>query len=134
ELGVDRRLSAGPRVAVSGRDAQRRAGSHRQDHAGGVSQPPLLRQAAGGSHEEPGSRRTFSTGRSFCRAGCYSLNSQNVRKRPGELRQDVDSEAATAFFLSALTFILLVVELFGGRQVEPLDEERLVRSMSDLFF
>jgi hypothetical protein len=25
------------------------------------------------------------------------------------------------------------VELFGGKQVEALDEERLVRSMSDIF-
>jgi hypothetical protein len=32
-----------------------------------------------------------------------------------------------------LTFILLVVELFGGNQVEALDEERLVRSMADVF-
>lgn len=57
----------------------------------------------------------------------------NVRKRLGELREDVDVEASAAFFLSALTFILLVIELFGGNQVETLDEERLVRSMSDLF-
>jgi AcrR family transcriptional regulator len=57
----------------------------------------------------------------------------NVRQRRGELRECVDVEASAAFFLSALTFILLVVELFGGKQVEPLDEERLVRSMSDLF-
>jgi AcrR family transcriptional regulator len=57
----------------------------------------------------------------------------NVRKAQGELREDVDVEASAAFFLSALTFILLVVELFGGKQVEALDEERLVRSMSDLF-
>src|SRR5262249_14724177 len=57
----------------------------------------------------------------------------NVRKRLGELREDVDVEASAAFFLSGLTFILLVVELFGGKQVESLDEERLVRSMSDVF-
>jgi AcrR family transcriptional regulator len=57
----------------------------------------------------------------------------NVRKRLGELREDLDVEAAAAFFLSALTFILLVVELYGGKQVEALDEERLVRSMSDMF-
>jgi len=57
----------------------------------------------------------------------------NVRKRLGELREDVDVEASAAFFLSALTFILLVVELFGGKHVEALDEERLVQSMSDLF-
>ena len=57
----------------------------------------------------------------------------NVRKRLGELREDVDVEASAAYFLSALTFILLVVELFGGKHVEPLDEERLVRSMSFVF-
>ncbi len=57
----------------------------------------------------------------------------NVRKRLGELREDLDVEASAAFFLSALTFILLVVELFGGKQVEALDEERLVRSMADIF-
>ena len=57
----------------------------------------------------------------------------NVRKRLGELRDDVDVEASAAFFLSALTFILLVVELYGGKHVEALDEERLVQSMSDLF-
>lgn len=57
----------------------------------------------------------------------------NVRKRMGELRDDVDTEASAAMFLSALTFILLVVELFGGKQEEPLDDERLVRELSDLF-
>jgi AcrR family transcriptional regulator len=57
----------------------------------------------------------------------------NVRKRIGELRENVDVEASAAYFLSGLTFILLVVELFGGKGVEPLDEERLVRSISDIF-
>jgi AcrR family transcriptional regulator len=57
----------------------------------------------------------------------------NVRKRLGELREDLDTEAAAATFLSALTFILLVVEMFGGKEVEPLDDERLVREMTDLF-
>ncbi len=57
----------------------------------------------------------------------------NVRARLGELREDVDVEVSAAFFLSGLTFILLVVELFGGNQVEALDEERLVRSMADVF-
>jgi AcrR family transcriptional regulator len=56
----------------------------------------------------------------------------NVRKRNGELREDVDVEAAAALFLAALTGILLVVELFGGNRVEPLDEERVVREMSDI--
>jgi AcrR family transcriptional regulator len=56
-----------------------------------------------------------------------------VRSSMGELRQDLDVEASAAFFLSGLTFILLVVELFGGKQVEPLDDERVVRSMADIF-
>jgi AcrR family transcriptional regulator len=56
-----------------------------------------------------------------------------VRKQRGELRADLDVEAAAAFYLSGLTFILLVVELFGGKQVEALDEERLVHSMSAIF-
>ena len=56
----------------------------------------------------------------------------NVRKRMGELREDVDTEASASFFLAALTFILLVVELYGGKQIEPRDDERLVREMSDI--
>jgi hypothetical protein len=56
----------------------------------------------------------------------------NIRKRRGELRDDVDVEAAAALFLAALNGILLVVELFGGKYVEPLDEERVVREMSDI--
>ena len=56
----------------------------------------------------------------------------NIRKQRGELRPDADIEAAAALFLSALTGILLVMELFGGKQIEPLDEERLVREMSDI--
>jgi AcrR family transcriptional regulator len=57
----------------------------------------------------------------------------NIRKQRGELRQDVDVEAAAAMFISALSGILLVVELFGGQQVEPLDEERLVRELTAVF-
>ena len=57
----------------------------------------------------------------------------NIRKKQGELRQDVDVDAAAAIFISALSGILLVVELFGGQQVEPLDEERLVRELTSLF-
>lgn len=57
----------------------------------------------------------------------------NIRKQRGEIREDVDVEAAAAMFISALSGILLVVELFGGRQVEPLDEERLVRELTAIF-
>ena len=56
----------------------------------------------------------------------------NVRKLRGEIREDVDVEAAAAMFISALSGILLVVELFGGQQVEPLDEERLVRELTSI--
>ena len=56
----------------------------------------------------------------------------NVRKQRGEIREDVDVEAAAAMFISALSGILLVVELFGGQQVEPLDEERLVRELTSI--
>ena len=57
----------------------------------------------------------------------------NLRKQRGELRENVDVEAAAAMFISALSGILLVVELFGGRDVEPLDEERVVRELTDVF-
>ena len=57
----------------------------------------------------------------------------NLRKQRGELRESVDVEAAAAMFISALSGILLVVELFGGKDVEPLDEERVVRELTDVF-
>jgi AcrR family transcriptional regulator len=57
----------------------------------------------------------------------------NLRKQRGELRADVDVEAAAAMFISALSGILLVVELFGGQKVEPLDEERVVRELTNVF-
>ena len=57
----------------------------------------------------------------------------NVRKQRGELRSEIDVEAAAAMFISALSGILLVVELFGGQKIEPLDEERVVRELTDLF-
>lgn len=57
----------------------------------------------------------------------------NERKRVGELRSEVDVEAAAAVFLAALTGPLLLVELFGGKQVEGLDEERLLAAISDTF-
>jgi AcrR family transcriptional regulator len=57
----------------------------------------------------------------------------NIRRQRGELREDVDVEAAAAMFISALSGILLAVELFGGEQVESLDEERLVRELTTVF-
>jgi len=57
----------------------------------------------------------------------------NLRKQRGELRPDLDVEAAAAMFISSLSGILLVVELFGGQKVEPLDEERVVRELTTVF-
>ncbi len=56
-----------------------------------------------------------------------------VRKQFGELREDVDVEAAAAMFLASLTGILLMHELFGGRSVESLDDDRVLRQMCDTF-
>lgn len=57
----------------------------------------------------------------------------NIRKSRGELREDIDIEAAAAFFLSALIFSLLVLEVFGGKEVEKIDDSRMIHGMSDLF-
>jgi len=57
----------------------------------------------------------------------------NERKRVGELRDGVDIEAAAAIFLAALTGPLLLTELYGGQGVEPLDDERLVNEILDVF-
>jgi TetR/AcrR family transcriptional regulator, transcriptional repressor for nem operon len=57
----------------------------------------------------------------------------NERKRLGELREDIDVEAAAAIFLAALTGALWTVEFFGGKQVEALDYERLSSQLSDVF-
>ncbi|MBI2819297.1 MAG: TetR/AcrR family transcriptional regulator C-terminal domain-containing protein [Acidobacteria bacterium] len=57
----------------------------------------------------------------------------NLRKQRGELRNNLDVEAAAAMFISALSGILLVAELFGGKKVEPLDEDRVVRELTDVF-
>jgi AcrR family transcriptional regulator len=56
-----------------------------------------------------------------------------VRKQFGELRGDVDIEAAAAMFLASLTGILLMHELFGGKEVETLDDDRVLRQMCDTF-
>jgi AcrR family transcriptional regulator len=57
----------------------------------------------------------------------------NERKRLGELREAVDIEAAAAIFLAALTGPLLLNELYGGQHVEPLDDERLLGQISEIF-
>ncbi|MEZ5400201.1 MAG: TetR/AcrR family transcriptional regulator [Bryobacteraceae bacterium] len=56
-----------------------------------------------------------------------------TRVRVGELRPDLDVEAASAMFLSSLTGALLMVELFGGKTVEDLDDSRLVQRTADIF-
>jgi AcrR family transcriptional regulator len=56
-----------------------------------------------------------------------------VRRDRGELRDGVDIEAAAAMFISSLSGILIAVELFNGKQVEPLDEDRLVSELTGLF-
>lgn len=57
----------------------------------------------------------------------------SIRKQFGELRDDVDVEAAAAMFLASLTGILLMHELFGGKEVESLDDDRVLRQMCDTF-
>jgi AcrR family transcriptional regulator len=57
----------------------------------------------------------------------------NERKRLGEIRDEVDVEASAAIFLGALTSPLLFVELFGGQEVETLDDDRLLAEISDVF-
>jgi AcrR family transcriptional regulator len=56
-----------------------------------------------------------------------------VRQQRGELRDGVDIEAGAAMFISSLTGILIAVELFNGKKVEPLDEDRLVSELTSLF-
>lgn len=51
----------------------------------------------------------------------------------GDLRPEIDVEAAAAIFLASLTGILLMHELFGGKDVEVLDDERVLNRMCDLF-
>ena len=55
-----------------------------------------------------------------------------VRVDVGDLKDD-DVEASSAIFLSSLTGVLLMHEIFGGREVEPLDDERLLNRICDLF-
>jgi AcrR family transcriptional regulator len=57
----------------------------------------------------------------------------NERKRVGEIREDLDVEVAAAIFLSALTSVLLTLEVFGGNRVETVDDDRLVNQLSDVF-
>jgi AcrR family transcriptional regulator len=55
------------------------------------------------------------------------------RRKRGELRGDVDMDAAAASFLASVIMTLLLIEVFGGRAVEQFDDDRLARGMTDLF-
>jgi AcrR family transcriptional regulator len=57
----------------------------------------------------------------------------SVRKERNELREDVDVEAAAAMFLASLTGTFIMHEVFGGRKVEPLDDERVLSEMCNTF-
>jgi AcrR family transcriptional regulator len=56
-----------------------------------------------------------------------------VRKDVGELREGIDIEMAAAIFLAALTGTFVTYEIYGGRYVEVMDDERLLRQMCDTF-
>lgn len=57
----------------------------------------------------------------------------SVRKERDELRDEVDVEAAAAMFLASLTGMFIMHEIFGGKKVEPLDDERVLGQMCDTF-
>jgi len=57
----------------------------------------------------------------------------NERKRLRELREEIDVEVASAIFLASITGALWINELFGGKEVETLDDDRLIRETSDVF-
>lgn len=56
-----------------------------------------------------------------------------VRQQFGELHDDVDIEAASATFLASLIGSVMTFDLFGGKQVEALDEDRLLHQICDSF-
>jgi len=56
-----------------------------------------------------------------------------TRAEAGELRPDLDVEAAAAIFLASLLGSVMTFELFGGRQVESLDEDRLLTELCETF-
>jgi AcrR family transcriptional regulator len=55
------------------------------------------------------------------------------RKKRGELRADLDVDMASAMYLVSLIMPLLLLEVFGGKTIESVDDEKLVSSMTDLF-
>ena len=56
-----------------------------------------------------------------------------LRKERGEIREEIDIEAAAAVFLASLTGMLTMHEIFGGKHVEPMDDERVLAQMCDTF-
>jgi AcrR family transcriptional regulator len=57
----------------------------------------------------------------------------SVRKERNELRDEIDVEAAAAMFLASLTGMFIMHEILGGKQVEPMDDERVLGRMCDTF-
>ncbi len=57
----------------------------------------------------------------------------NVRRAFGELQDEVDIEAAAATFLASLFGSVMTFELLGGKQVESLDDNRLLRQLCRTF-
>ena len=55
------------------------------------------------------------------------------RRKRGEIRSDLDMDAAAASFLSSVIMSFLLIEVFGGKTIEHIDDERLASSMTDLF-
>lgn len=56
-----------------------------------------------------------------------------ARTRTGELKEDMDLEAAAAMFLLSLTGAVLMVELFGGKGIDELDDTRFVGRFTEIF-
>jgi AcrR family transcriptional regulator len=57
----------------------------------------------------------------------------SIRKERNELRGDVDVEAIAAAFLASVTGMFMMYEIFGGKQVEALDDEHVLGQMCDTF-
>ena len=81
---------------------------------------------------DPGAGEVFY--RSFIQRGRLRFTEfLEARKARGELREGLDIEVAAAVFLAALTSVFLVLEVLGGKRLEVIDDDRLIRSMSDVF-
>ena len=57
----------------------------------------------------------------------------NERKKRGEIRAEVDVDTAAAQYLTSLIMSLLLIEVFGGKSIETIDDEKLVSGMTELF-